>query len=188
MSSHADFTSKNAVYAETFDKGHLSAPPAKKLLIVTCMDARIDCYKSLGLELGEVHVVRNAGGVVRDALRSIIISQRLLGTREIAVFHHTNCGMLSFTSPQLRDIIKSEAQSKPSDEREAIAKTVDSMEFHEFSDLEASVKADVDFLKEHALVLDETKVTGWLYDTNNGTVCAFLFSWVESGPTPYFTG
>ncbi|KAJ3986641.1 carbonic anhydrase [Lentinula detonsa] len=170
MSAHLKFAEKNAKYAETFDKGDLPVPPAKKLLIVTCMDARIDCYKSLGLELGEAHVVRNAGGSARDAFRSILISQRLLGTREIAVFHHTNCGMQSFTAPQLRDIVKSDAQSKPDNEKDKIETTVDGMEFYEFSDLEGSVRNDVKFLKENLLVLDEAEITGWVYDTANGKV------------------
>ncbi|KAJ3828861.1 carbonic anhydrase [Lentinula raphanica] len=170
MSAHLDFVQKNAKYVETFDKGDLPVPPQKKLLIVTCMDARIDCYKSLGLELGEAHVVRNAGGSARDALRSILISQRLLGTREVAVFHHTNCGMQSFTAPQLREIVKSDAQSRPENEKEYIGKSVDGMEFYEFSDLEKSVKQDVQFLKDNLLVLDEAKITGWIYDTANGEV------------------
>ncbi|KAJ4483525.1 carbonic anhydrase [Lentinula aciculospora] len=172
MSAHLEFADKNAVYAKTFDKGELPVPPSKKLLIVTCMDARIEdsCYKSLGLELGEAHIVRNAGGSARDAFRSILISQRLLGTREIAVFHHTNCGMQSFTAPQLRNLVKSDAQSKPSNEKEEIEKTVDDMEFYEFSDLEGSVREDVKFLKGNLLVLNQTKITGWVYDTTTGKV------------------
>ncbi|KAE9411629.1 carbonic anhydrase [Gymnopus androsaceus JB14] len=170
MSAHLDFVKKNAAYAETFDSGHLAVHPTKKLLILTCMDARIDCYTSLGIELGEAHIVRNAGGCAREAFRSILISQRLLGTREIAVFHHTRCGMLTFTSPQLREIIKSEAKSESSDAQEEIAKTVDSIDFLDFSDLEESVKDDVKFLQENPLVLNETKVTGWIYDTEKGTV------------------
>jgi len=168
MSAHLDFKEKNKAYVETFDKGHLPLqPPSKKLLIVTCIDARIDVYKSLGLELGEVHIVRNAGGCARDSLRSILISQRLLGTREIAVIHHSQCGMLTFTTPQLRDIIKSAA---PSDTKDEIAKTVDSIDFLEFGNLEASVNDDVKFLQEHPLVLKETKVTGWIYHTETGAV------------------
>ncbi|KAJ3815794.1 carbonic anhydrase [Lentinula lateritia] len=175
MSAHLEFVEKNVAYAESFDKGHLPVPPAKKLLIVTCMDARIDCYKSLGLELGEAHIVRNAGGSARDAFRSILISQRLLGTREIAVFHHTNCGMQSFTAPQLRSLVKSDAQSRPDNEKEEIEKTVDGMTFYEFSDLEGSVREDVKYLKDNLLVLEEAKITGWIYDTANGKVRLYAF-------------
>ncbi|KAF8975805.1 carbonic anhydrase, partial [Cyathus striatus] len=86
MSAQQEFLKKNEAYVAAFDKGHLSLPPSKKLTVVTCMDARIDPAASLGIELGEAHVIRNAGGSARDALRSIVISQRLLGTREVAIF------------------------------------------------------------------------------------------------------
>ncbi|KIK67535.1 hypothetical protein GYMLUDRAFT_37694 [Collybiopsis luxurians FD-317 M1] len=170
MSAHLEFEAKNGSYAQTFDKGHLSLPPSKQLLVVTCMDARIDVYKALGLELGEAHVVRNAGGVVRDAIRSILLSQRLLGTREIAVIHHTDCGMLTFTAPDVRKIVKSAAESQPANEQETTGKAVDNIDFFEFNDLEKSVKDDVKFLQENLLVLSETKVTGWIFDVKTGKV------------------
>ncbi|KAK7472452.1 hypothetical protein VKT23_000567 [Stygiomarasmius scandens] len=167
MSAHKDFVANNSQYAETFKEGDLPIPPSKKLLIVTCMDARIDAFSSLGLNLGEAHVVRNAGGRVQDAVRSIIISQRLLGTREIAVFHHTGCGMLTFATPQLRDIVKNSAAPEHATE---IAQVIDQTNFLEFSDLEQSVKDDVKFLKENPLVLKDTVVTGWIYDVHDGKV------------------
>ena len=100
----------------------------------------------------------------KDALRSIVISQRLLGTREIAVFHHTDCGMLTFNTPQLRQIVK---DSDPNNEA---LKAVDQIDFLEFPELEQSVKDDVQFLKENPLVLPETPVTGWVYEVGTGKV------------------
>lgn len=165
MPTHPEFVAKNDEYAATFgEKGALPLKPGKQLAIVTCMDARINVYAELGIHEGDAHIIRNAGGSAKDALRSIIISQRLLGTREIAVFHHTDCGMLTFTTPQLRDIVK---DSNPADER---LKVVDHIDFLEFSELEQSVKEDVQYLKESPLVLPETVVTGWVYEVGTGKI------------------
>lgn len=138
----------------------------------------------LGIGLGEAHVIRNAGGSAYvclvpasslsclpyllssvDALRSIIISQRLLGTREIAIVRHTNCGMLTFTTDQLRKTVK-DADPKNA----TVAKAVDNIDFLEFSNLEESVKQDVNYLRENPLVLTGTVVTGWVYDVRTGGV------------------
>ena len=133
----------------------------------------------LGIKEGEPHVIRNAGGVAfvstyhlqwydsdrlqsKEALRSLIISQQLLGTREIAVFHHTGCGMLTFTNESLKDSLK---QKYPSSSQE-----IDSINFLSFGNLEQSVKDDVDFLTKHPLVLDETTITGWVYEVETGKV------------------
>ncbi|KAF5357334.1 hypothetical protein D9758_005824 [Tetrapyrgos nigripes] len=167
MSAHQQFVENNQKYVEKFDRPDLPIPPAKKLLIVTCMDARIDAFASIGLNLGDAHVVRNAGGCVQDVIRSIVISQRLLGTREIAVFHHTGCGMLTFSNQQLRDIVKKDAAPEVASQ---IAEAVDKTDFLAFSDLEQSVKDDIKFLKENPLVLKETVVTGWIYDVHDGKV------------------
>ncbi|KAF9455021.1 carbonic anhydrase, partial [Macrolepiota fuliginosa MF-IS2] len=165
MSAHKDFVPGNENYVSTFNKGHLALPPAKKLIVVTCMDARVEPASQLGIELGDAHVIRNAGGAAREALRSIIISQRLLGTREIAVFHHTGCGMLTFNSEQLRDIVR---DAHPGDDD--VAKAVNAIDFLEFPTLEESVKADVQFLKENPLVLKDTTITGWIYEVETGKV------------------
>ncbi|KDQ54869.1 hypothetical protein JAAARDRAFT_60324 [Jaapia argillacea MUCL 33604] len=162
MSAHTDFVQASDKYAQGFTKGHLKAPPAKKLAIVTCMDARIDPAAHLGLQEGDAHIIRNAGGAAKDALRSLIISQRLLGTREIALFHHTDCGMLTFSSQHLHSILKSQTKVDP--------ETIDKIDFLEFGDLEEAVKSDVKWLKENPLVLEETKVTGWVYEVETGKV------------------
>ncbi|KAF8898464.1 carbonic anhydrase [Infundibulicybe gibba] len=163
MSAHLDFAKHNDSYVSSFNKGGLALPPSKKLIVITCMDARIEPASQLGIQLGDAHVIRNAGGSARDALRSVIISQRLLGTREIAVFHHAGCGMLTFTTDQLRRIVK---DSNPGNA--AIAEQVNGIDFLEFGDLEASVKDDVKFLEDNDLVLKETKITGWIYDVVTG--------------------
>ncbi|KAF9031237.1 carbonic anhydrase [Hymenopellis radicata] len=157
------FVERNEQYAASFDKGSLPMPPSKNLLIVTCMDARLNPAASLGIELGESHIVRNAGGRVQDAIRSIVVSQGLLGTREIAVFHHTDCGMTTFQTPQLREIVKKDASP-------AVAQLVDQFDFLEFSNLELSVKEDVEYLKNNPLLLKETKISGWIYHVENGKI------------------
>jgi len=166
MSIRTRFLRANAEYVASFgDKGSLGLPPAKKLIVVTCMDARLDPAAYLGIKEGDAHVIRNAGGSTKDALRSIIISQRLLGTREIAVFHHSGCGMLSFSSNHLRSIVKNADPGNTT-----VASQVDSIDFLEFGHLEDSVKSDVKFLQENPLVLKESTITGWVYEVETGKV------------------
>jgi carbonic anhydrase len=121
----------NEAYAATFGKGDLPMPPGRKLAVVACMDARLDPAKALGLEEGDAHVIRNAGGRAADALRSIAISQRLLGTEEVFVVHHTDCGMLTFDNPTMYGIC-----------REQLGADVSDIDFLPFSDLEQSVRDD----------------------------------------------
>ena len=126
----------NASFAERFDKGNLEIPPARPLVVLTCIDARVDPATSLGLDLGDAHVIRNAGGrATEDAIRSLLISSWLLGTREFAVIHHTDCGMTKFTDPVLRDMIRDQAGVE-----------VD-MEFLSFEDPEQSARDDVDAIR-----------------------------------------
>ncbi|KAF9650707.1 carbonic anhydrase [Thelephora ganbajun] len=166
--AHAHFEEGNLSYVASFrDKGELAIPPAKHLAIVTCMDARIDVVAQLGLKEGDAHIIRNAGGSAKDSIRSLVISQRLLGTREIAVFHHTDCGMLTFTTPQLREKLKASAEA---DDGEKIADAVDAIQFLEFSDLDKAVKEEVEYVKVHPLILKETEVTGWVYHVESGKV------------------
>src|SRR6476646_3567859 len=108
-----DLLANNARYAETFE-GPLPLPPAKHLAVLACMDARLDVYSLLGLEPGESHVIRNAGGVVTDdEIRSLAISQRLLGTEEIILIHHTDCGMLTFTDDEFKRSVQDDVGIKP---------------------------------------------------------------------------
>ncbi|KAJ3801215.1 carbonic anhydrase [Lentinula aff. detonsa] len=107
----------------------IALPPTKRLAIVTCMDARINPFTQLGIKPGEAHIIRNAGGMARDALRSLVISQRLLGTREIAVYHHTGCGMATFSKPHLRTLITDDLRD---DDKQSTGRMVDEMEFLEW--------------------------------------------------------
>jgi len=124
----------NRSFAQHFDAGGLETPPVRRLVVLTCMDARLDPARFCGLALGDAHVIRNAGGRASgDAIRSLIISSRLLGTSEFVVVHHTECGMLTFTDDDLRAKLNRETGADASD-----------LEFLPFSDLEQSVRDDVE--------------------------------------------
>src|SRR3712207_3304039 len=128
MSVTDELLQNNAAYAESFEKGDLPLPPARGVAVVACMDARLDVHKILGLEEGDAHVIRNAGGVITDdEIRSLAISQRLLGTTEIILVHHTDCGMLTFSDDELKQSLQEEVGIKPNWATEA------------FSDLEEDV-------------------------------------------------
>jgi carbonic anhydrase len=132
MSVTEELLQNNAIYAESFQKGDLPLPPARAVAVVACMDARLDVHKILGLEEGDAHVIRNAGGVITDdEIRSLTISQRLLGTREIILIHHTDCGMLTFSDDELKAQIHEEVGMKPHFSMES------------FSDLEEDVRQSV---------------------------------------------
>ena len=147
----------NDAYAGGFTLGHLPMPPARRLAILTCMDARIVPARAFGISEGEAHVIRNAGGRARDALRSLIISQRLLGTREVAVIHHTDCGMLTFTNQQLRTKV-----------RDDLGQDTGEYDFLPFDDVDASVREDVEFLLATQLLDPETLIRGLVYDVRSG--------------------
>ncbi|HEX5414830.1 MAG TPA: carbonic anhydrase [Chloroflexota bacterium] len=158
MSAVPEFKAANERYAQQFTKGNLATPPGRKVAVLTCMDARLDPAKFLGLEEGDAHVIRNAGGRASDdAIRSLVISQQLLGTREVVVIHHVGCGMLSFTNEQLRDKIQQDLGADAS-----------SIDFLPFQDLEASVRTDVAALKASPLVPKEIQVSGFIYDVHSG--------------------
>lgn len=157
MSTIDELVRANQEYARTFSRGHLPLPPARRAAILTCMDARILPSRALGLEEGDAHVIRNAGGRARDALRSLIISQRLLGTREIAVIHHTDCGMLTFSNRELREKV-----------REDLGSDTGEFDFLPFQDLEGSVREDVEFLLATQLLDPETLIRGFVYDVRSG--------------------
>ncbi|KAB8254669.1 carbonic anhydrase [Aspergillus pseudonomiae] len=158
MSVAKELEVANAEYAVSFSKGHLQIPPKRKVAIVACMDARLDPARALGLEEGDAHVIRNAGGRAADALRSIIISQQLLGTREIVIIHHTDCGMLTFTDEVIRGKIRSD-----------LSQNADHISFLPFGDLKQSVFDDIKVLRESPLVLD-VPITGFLYEVETGKI------------------
>ena len=153
-----EFLKANERYAESFDKGHLPMPPARRVAVVACMDARLDPARALGLEEGDAHVIRNAGGRAVDAIRSLVISQQLLGTREVVVVHHTDCGMLTFTDDELRQRLRQELRA----DTEA--------PFLSFRDLEQSVREDVQAIRSSPLLLKDAPVRGLVYDVKTGRV------------------
>jgi carbonic anhydrase len=157
VSATDELLQANAEYARNFDQGKLPIPPKRKLAIVTCMDARIMPSQAFGLEPGDAHVIRNAGGSAREALRSLVISQRLLGTNEIAIIHHTDCGMLTFTNRDLHAKVKQDLGADSS-----------SIDFLPFADLEESVREDVAFLLSSPLVAGDVLIRGFIYDVRTG--------------------
>ncbi|ROT40551.1 carbonic anhydrase-like protein [Sodiomyces alkalinus F11] len=155
--------SASAAYSAEFTKGHLALPPAKKYLVVTCMDARIDPAQAFGIELGEAHVIRNAGASALDALRSIVISEQLLGTTEIVLVKHTGCGMLTFANDAAYDIVDKNLGA------EALGELKDrKLDFLAFPDLEQAVKDDIEFLKGTRLVPETVTLSGWIYEVETG--------------------
>ena len=152
-----EFLKSNEAYASTFQKGDLAMPPARKVAVLACMDARIDPARALGLEEGDAHVIRNAGGRAADALRSLIISEQLLGTTHIVIVHHTDCGMLTFSNEQLR--------SKLRQDLNADAGNID---FLPFSDLEQSVRDDVNLLRNSSFIPKSIDISGFIYDVKSG--------------------
>ncbi|PKS12966.1 hypothetical protein jhhlp_000307 [Lomentospora prolificans] len=146
----------NAAYASNFTHGDLALPPAKKYLVLTCMDARIDPAAALGISPGDAHVIRNAGASAHEALRSIVISQQLLGTREVILIKHTDCGMLTFTNEVARGLVAENLGAEAAAE-------VEGLDFLTFPELEEEVRSDVEWLRGRKAVA-EVPVSGWVYD------------------------
>jgi carbonic anhydrase len=158
MSVTDELIQANQQYAQTFDKGDLPMPPGRNVAVLTCMDARLHPEKFLGLEVGDAHVIRNAGGRASDdAIRSLIISSCLLGTKEYVVIHHTDCGMLTFSNEDL--------QSQLVEQTGAPTCTID---FLPFSDLEQSVRDDVKRIQEAEFIPQGITVSGFIYDVRSG--------------------
>jgi carbonic anhydrase len=156
MSVTDEFLSNNAAYASSF-KGPLPLPPSKHVAVVACMDARLDVYRMLGIGEGEAHVLRNAGGVITDdGIRSLAISQRLLGTKEIIVIHHTDCGMLTFTDDEFKRAIQDETGIKPSWAAES------------FGDLEEEVRQSMRRIEASPFVTKHESLRGFIFDVATG--------------------
>ena len=156
MSVTDELLANNQRYAESFS-GPLPLPPAKHVAILACMDARLNVYGALGLNEGEAHVIRNAGGVVtEDEIRSLAISQRLLGTREIILIHHTDCGMLTFTDDEFKASIQAETGIKPAWAAES------------FSDIEADVRQSMARIKASPFIPHTDAVRGFIFDVATG--------------------
>lgn len=147
----------NESYSKAFAKGGLPMPPAKHVAVLACMDARLDVHKILGLEEGDAHVIRNAGGVATDdAIRSLVISQRLLGTNEIILIHHTDCGMLTFKDDDLKSKIHAEVGIRPAFALEA------------FDDLEADVRQSIARIEASPFIPNKGHIRGFVYDVKTG--------------------
>jgi carbonic anhydrase len=147
----------NARYARSFDRSRLPLPPARKLAVLACMDARLTVEDVLGLETGDAHIIRNAGGLATDdAIRSLVISQHLLGTEEVLVIEHTDCGMLTFQD----DAVRADLAAKTGEQ-------VD-LPLLPFPDLEANLRAQVDAIRTHPWVREDVPVTGLVYEVETG--------------------
>ncbi len=156
MSATDELLANNTRYAESFS-GPLPLPPAKHVAVVACMDARINVYGVLGLNEGEAHVIRNAGGVItEDEIRSLAISQRLLGTEEIILIHHTDCGMLTFTDDGFKKSIAAEVGVKPGWAAEA------------FDDLDIDVRQSIARIRNSPFVPKKDSIRGFVFDVATG--------------------
>jgi carbonic anhydrase len=157
MSTTDDLLRNNEGFAQSFDKGDLALPPAKKIAVVACMDARLNPYPILGLELGDAHVIRNAGGVITDdEIRSLAISQHLLGTEEIMLIHHTDCGMLTFDDAEFAEKLEAEAGERPP------------WEARSFPDLDQDVRDSIQRIKDSPFIPRTDSVRGFVYDVETG--------------------
>jgi carbonic anhydrase len=157
VSTTDELLRNNERYANSFDQGDLPIPPAKQIAIVTCMDARLSPYVMLGLSEGDAHVIRNAGGVITDdEIRSLMISQRLLGTREVMLIHHTDCGMLTFSDDEVKGQIQEEVGIKPLFALES------------FTDLEEDVRQSIRRIEASPFIPHKDSVRGFIYEVETG--------------------
>jgi carbonic anhydrase len=161
MSVVDEFLQANEQYAENFKKGDLPLPPGRKVAVLACMDARLDPARVLGLEEGDAHVIRNAGGRAADALRSLVISEQLLGTNTIVILHHTDCGMLTFTDEVIHEKVKHDLHAD-----------ADHIAFLPFKDLDQSVRDDITFLRSSSLIPESIEIRGFIYDVKTGKLHA----------------
>ncbi len=158
MSETPRLLEANKRYAAGFTKGKLPMPPSRHVAVITCMDARLHPEKFLGLQEGEAHMIRNAGGRASDdAIRSLVISQQLLGTNEVVVIHHEDCGMLTFTNEQLREKVQKDLRASAA-----------GVDFLPFTNLEQSVRDDVARLRSSPLIAKGIPIGGYVYDVHTG--------------------
>src|SRR5438093_9705879 len=159
MSIINDVLAANETYAKNFTLGNLALPPARKLAIVACMDARLMPDQVLGLKTGDAHVIRNAGGIItEDALRSLVISHYLLGTQEFMIINHTDCGMLTFKDEDLRAKLRQRWGTS----------VVAPLHFHAFSDVEDNVREQIQKVRSHPWIPRDIPVRGFVYDVRTG--------------------
>jgi carbonic anhydrase len=157
MSTTDELLKNNESFARSFEKGNLPLPPARKIAVVACMDARLNPYPILGLELGDAHVIRNAGGVITDdEIRSLAISQHLLGTEEIMLIHHTDCGMLTFNDQEFAEKLEGETGQRPQ------------WEARSFADLDQDVRDSIQRIKDSSFIPRTDSVRGFVYDVKTG--------------------
>jgi carbonic anhydrase len=152
-----ELVAANAGYADDFAHADLGAPPRKRLAIVTCMDARLLPESFLGLAEGDAHVIRNAGGCAREALRSLAVSQHLLGTTEIALIRHTDCGMAKYTNEEIAAKVAETSGGDPS-----------GIDFRAFANLEQALRDDIEFLRSSDLIAADSVIRGFVYDVKTG--------------------
>src|SRR5262245_44591829 len=157
MSVTDELLANNDKYAASFDKGDLPMPPGRKVAVIACMDARLNVYGALGLTEGDAHVIRNAGGVVTDdEIRSLAISQRLLGTEEVILIHHTDCGMLTFTDDEFKRSIQEELGIEPEWSAEA------------FDDIDDDVRRSIARIKDSPFIPHKDAIRGFVFDVKTG--------------------
>ena len=158
-----ELLANNAAYVAAFDKADLPLPPAKKLAVVACMDARLNVYGALGLQEGDAHIIRNAGGIVTDdAIRSLAISQRLLGTREIMLIHHTNCGVLTFSDEEFKRSILQETGIEPEWAAESSG------------DIEVDLRRSLALIQASPFIPHRDAVRGFVYEIETGRLLEVL--------------
>jgi carbonic anhydrase len=158
MSALDDLLAANERYAASFTRSDVPTAPARRVAVLTCMDARLHPEKFLGLQEGDAHVIRNAGGRASDdAIRSLVISYKLLGTREFLVIHHDDCGMMTHSSEELREILRRDLNA------DALG-----IDFMPFTDLEESVREDMQTIRSSPLIADDIAVRGFVYDVKSG--------------------
>jgi carbonic anhydrase len=160
MSVFDEMLAHNRGYAKKFDLGHLQTPPVRKLVILTCMDSRMDLEQLLGLRVGDAHMIRNAGGLATDdAIRSLILSTHLLGTRFIAIIQHTECGLMSVTDEEFRWRLST-----------STGKDASHLQFHAFRELDRNVREQVARVRQDPFLPPAIEVRGFVYDVKRGSL------------------